>query len=438
MADNRLIYQLTDGTPANTDVVPYSGPASGDAFKATVQELWAAGSNPQTNANVGTNNVITVGPSGVPAEAYCMGNFNKLSGCSYAFGDSNQCTGTVEPCSMAYGLSNESYAGGMTFGNQNQAAGTVGTLGPVGANSCYVLGRSNVCSGTNNVVEGYNSSCGLSLNLTRTSGNTYSVAGDYTTYFINGYITLAYNATTNTRISEVLAYSNVQFVGGQTTFELAALSLTPTASPSYIGYWHDCTESFSYGYANQIKKSTSTVVVGRGNTIENGANCHFFGYGFYDNNPRSLCTFVGGDCSLDLSATKYLYMNGMTANTISGYTNSWTVDANGNVNIQSASIRNPLITVNQTSDIDVNAIVNFSNISAPVDGQTFRLVNIGANTITLHKDNTTGTAGKRLIWQKSGSNLAIATNHSVQFIYISTLPLSGSTGGWLVLPDGVG
>lgn len=437
MADNRLIYQLTYGTPASTDVVPYSGPASGDAFKATVQELWAAGSNPQVNANIGTGNVITGGPSSTAAEGYTMGNDNLLAGCCFAFGDNNSACGTIEPCSMSYGKDNESYAGGFSFGQANYTAGTVGV--PVTGASSYTVGRALTCTGTNNVCEGYNSSIGFTQPVTLIAPNTYQVgAGNYTSYFTTGRLTLVYNNSLGTKTAEILAYNNVQFTGGNTTFELASLSMTPSGTPAYQIYTHDCTESFSYGFANQTKLSSSTIVIGRGNLIENGNNNTFVGYGFYEILPTSLTTYVGGDCNINLKATKLIYNTGMTVNPPASYTTSWTVDGSGNVNIQSASLIGNLITVNQTSDITVNAIINFSTISGPVDGQTFRLVNIGANTITLSKDDVTGQSGKRLTWQKTGNSINIATNHSVQFIYLSTLPLSGSTGGWLVIPDGIG
>ena len=437
MADNRLIYQLTDGTPASTDVVPYSGPASGDAFKATVQELWAAGSNPQVNANVGTGNVITTGPSTTAAEGYTMGNDNLLAGCCFAFGDNNSACGTIEPCSMSYGKDNESYAGGFSFGQSNYTAGTVGV--PVTGASSYTVGRALICTGTNNVCEGYNSSIGFTQPATLIGSNTYSVgAGNYTQYFTTGRLTLVYNNSLGTKTSEILAYNNVQFTGGITTFELASLSMTPSATPDYRIFTHDCSQSFSYGYGNQTQLSDTTTVIGRNNLVQNGSNNTFLGNGFYEILPTASMVYIGGDCNLNLKGSKIVYTTGMTANPPPAYTTSWTVDGSGNVNVQSASLIGNLITINQTSDITVNAIINFSTISAPVEGQTFRLVNIGTNTITLSKDNATGQSGKRLIWQKTGNNLNIATNHSVQFIYLSTLPLSGSTGGWLVIPDGIG
>lgn len=437
MADNRLIYELTAKTAVYTDVLPVSDPASGDAGKSTVQQLWTAGSNPQVNANVGTGNVITVGPSATAAEGYVMGNDNLLAGCCFAFGDNNSACGTIEPCSMSYGKDNESYAGGFSFGQANYTAGTVGV--PVTGASSYTVGRALICTGTNNVCEGYNSSIGFTQPATLIGPNTYSVgAGNYTQYFTTGRLTLVYNNSLGTRTSEILAYNNVQYTGGITTLELASLSMTPSGTPAYQIYTHDCTESFSYGFANQTTLSSTTTVIGRNNTIQNGSANTFLGNGFYEILPTASMVYIGGDCNLNLKASKIIYAAGMTANPPASYTTSWTVDGSGNVNVQSASLTGNLITVNQTADIDVNAIINFSTLLAPVEGQTFRLVNIGANTITLHKDNATGQAGKRLIWQKSGTNLNIATNHSVQFIYISTLPLSGSTGGWLVLPDGIG
>jgi len=437
MADNRLIYQLTAGTPQSTSVVPYSAPATGDAFKGTVAELWAAGSPVQTNANIGTGNTITAGPSSSPAEGYVMGNNNRLAGCGYSFGDQNDTSGTsTEPCSMAYGRTNKAYCGGFSFGQNNIAAGTVNNA--FTGYGSYTLGRDNVATGVNNVCEGYNSSVGTNLTTTLIGPNQYQLAGNYQDYFVGGYVTLVYNCTLGTKAAEVLAYNNVFYNGitNLTTFELASKSMIPTGTPQYEVYFHDCSESFSYGYGNQTRLSTSTVTVGRGNSIYGGSNTHFFGYGFYEVNPAGQTTYVGGDCNLRLKSSKIIFMQGMTATPPAAYTTSLTVDGNGNLSLQSASLTGCLLLINQTSPITINSIQNLGPLNGLTNGQTMRIVNTGTSDITLAKDNASGNSGYRLYWAKSGNNATISQNHSLTMTYIDSLALSGSTGGWLIILDG--
>jgi hypothetical protein len=128
----------------------------------------------------------------------------------------------------------------------------------------------------------------------------------------------------------------------------------------------------------------------------------------------------------------------MTANPPAANTTSWAPDGNGNLSVQSANNAGNVFAINQTSNVDINSISNFSTLNGPVNGQQFRLVNIGTSTITLHKNNASGTAGYRLMWQGYSNSIALGQNHSVTFLYISNLPLSGSTGGWFCLTDGIG
>jgi hypothetical protein len=128
----------------------------------------------------------------------------------------------------------------------------------------------------------------------------------------------------------------------------------------------------------------------------------------------------------------------MTVNPPAANTTSWAPDGNGNLSVQSANNAGNVFAINQTSNVDINSISNFSTLNGATNGQQFRLVNIGTSTITLHKDNASGTSGYRLTWQKAGGSIAVQQNHSVVFLYLSNLPLSGSTGGWVVLTDGIG
>ena len=445
MADNRLIYQLTDGTPVATDVVPYSGPASGDAFKGTVTEIWAAGMQPQSNATIGTLNQVIGGPSGTAAEGYTIGNNNTLAGCAYAIGDQNQVCGTVDPCSFAYGYLEQAYCGGYSYGTNNKTAGTVSSI--AGGGASFTIGRDNTISGTNCHCDGYNSTIGGGVfSVTNTGGNNYSLSSgvDLSSYFQGGYIVLTYlvtGTTGNVRVSERLAYSNVAWTGSANTFQLASLSMTPIGSPLYQLYFNNCNEVFSYGYGNDITNSTSTFVFGRGNSISNGNTNTFLGYGFsIPTFPsfNSLTTYVGGDCDLNLKCSKLCYNSSMTVNPPAANTTSWAPDGNGNLSVQSVNNAGNVFAINQTSNVDINSISNFSTLNGPVNGQQFRLVNIGTSTITLHKDNASGTSGYRLMWQGYSNSIALGQNHSVTFLYISNLPLSGSTGGWFCLTDGIG
>jgi hypothetical protein len=126
----------------------------------------------------------------------------------------------------------------------------------------------------------------------------------------------------------------------------------------------------------------------------------------------------------------------MPVNTPSTYTTSLTVDGNGNLALNNSALNRSIVTINQTSSITINSITYFGSISSVRNGQTFRLVNIGSSNITLSKDDASGTSGYRLYWDKSGGTLALDNKESVVFIYLDNLPLSGSTGGWLVLTDG--
>lgn len=441
MADNRLIYQLTDGTPVATDVVPYSGPASGDAFKGTVTEIWAAGMQPQSNATIGTLNQVIAGPNSTAAEGYCIGNSNKLAGCAYAIGDQNQVCGTVDPCSFSYGYLEQAYCGGYSYGTENKTAGTVSNI--AGGASSFTIGRQNTVSGTNNHCDGFACTLGGGpFNTTNLGANNYSVNQNISSYMVGGYVVLTYlvaGTTSDVRVSERLAYSNVAWNGTTTTFQLSSLSMTPiSGNPLYQTYTNDCTEVFSYGYGNVIRNSNSTFVFGRGNGVTNGNINTFVGYGFSETSPSGQTTYVGGDANLRLQSTKLCYNTSMTVNTPAANTTSWAPDVNGNLSVQSVNNAGNVFAINQTSNVDINSISNFSTLNGPVNGQQFRLVNIGINTITLNKDNASGTTGYRLTWQKSGGSIAVGQNHSVVFLYLSNLPLSGSTGGWICFPDGIG
>lgn len=445
MADNRLIYQLTDGTPANTDVVPYSGPASGDAFKATVQELWAAGMQPQSNATIGTFNQVIAGPSSTAAEGYCIGNNNALAGCAYAIGDQNRACGTIDPCSFSYGYAEQAYAGAYSYGTNNQTVGTVSAVDVNGAPS-FTVGRDNVVTGTNNHCDGYNCRIGGGpFALTNTGGNNYSSTLNITSYFVGGYVVLTYLVTgsiSSVRVAERLAYSNVTWDGTNTTFQLASKSMTPDATPTYYMYTNDSTETFVYGYGNNVYNSASTFVLGRGTTIQNGSLNTMVGYNFTNANIpgglRTNCTYVGGNCSLDLCASGFVYTTGMSAITPAQKTTSFTVDGNGNLSFVDASAQGSLFVINQLTAIQINSISTLATQNTIANGQQFRLVNIGTSDITLSKDNASGTSGYRLMWQKAGGSITLGQNHSVVLLYLNNLPMSGSTGGWLVLTDGIG
>jgi hypothetical protein len=442
MADNRLIYQLTDGTPVSTDVVPYSGPASGDAFKGTVAELWAAGMQPQSNATIGTLNQVIAGPSSTAAEGYCVGNNNKLAGCAYAIGDQNQVCGASNPCSFAYGYLEQAWCGGYSYGTNNKTVGSISSV--AGGGPAFSVGRNNVISGNNTYCAGnINEIGGGVFDVTNTGGNNYSItpASDISSYFQSGYIVLTYlvaGTTGNVRVSERLAYSNVAWNGTSNTFQLASLSMTPIASPLYQIYFDNCLDVTAFGFNNRIRNSSRTFVFGMQNTISSGNINVFVGYGFTETSLGGQTTYVGGDCNIRLQSTKLCYNTSMTVNPPAANTTSWAPDGNGNLSVQSANNAGNVFAINQTSNVDINSISNFSTLNGATNGQQFRLVNIGTSTITLHKDNASGTSGYRLTWQKAGGSIAVQQNHSVVFLYLSNLPLSGSTGGWVVLTDGIG
>jgi hypothetical protein len=442
MADNRLIYQLTDGTPVSTDVVPYSGPASGDAFKATVQELFAAGAQPQNNILIGLDN--TSQAFGATAnEGFSVGSGNRNSGCAFSFGEANVVTSKTEPCSFAYGYSLDCFDGGFGFGYANKSFGNISNPIFGAGGSSYGIGFQNQVSGKNNVADGYDNVVSYTdLSCASLGSNQYRITGNYLAYFTGGYLGISYVNSAGVRVGETVAYNNPAFDGTYTTFELASLTQTLNGTPQIKISLQDCDQTMAYGFANQAFKCHDTFIFGRGNAVYNGDINTFVGYGFNTQAPnltqRSLTTYVGGDCNLDLSSTKICYNTSMNATPPASYTTSLTVDANGNINLQNTALRSPLITINQTSDIDVNSIQNLGPLNLPVNGQTFRLMNIGANTITIHKDNATGNNGYRFYWAKSGNSIALGLNDSVQFTYLSNLALSGSTGGWVVIPDGIG
>jgi hypothetical protein len=174
------------------------------------------------------------------------------------------------------------------------------------------------------------------------------------------------------------------------------------------------------------------------NTISSGNINVFCGYGFSETSPGAQSTYVGGDCNIRLKSTKLCYNTSMTVNPPAANTTSWAPDGNGNLSVQSVNNAGNVFAINQTSNVDINSIFNFSTLNGAANGQQFRLVNIGTSTITLHKDNASGTAGYRLYWEGHGNSITLSQNHSVVFLYLSNLPLSGSTGGWLCLTDGIG
>jgi hypothetical protein len=69
MADY-YIHTLTTASPANTDVIPFSAPGSGPAYKATLSEIVVAGLNVPNSASAGAGaNILFKAPDGVTSGA---------------------------------------------------------------------------------------------------------------------------------------------------------------------------------------------------------------------------------------------------------------------------------------------------------------------------------------------------------------------------------
>jgi hypothetical protein len=397
---------------------------------------------PQTNATIGTLNQVIGGPSSTPAEGYCVGNNNALAGCAFAFGDQNQVSSTSDPCSMAYGYLEQAWAGGYGYGTNNKTAGSISSV--VGGGPAFSVGRNNVISGNNTYCAGNTNEIGGGVfDVTNTGGNNYSITppSDISSYFQSGYIVLTYlvaGTTGNVRVSERLAYSNVAWNGTSNTFQLASLSMTPIASPLYQIYFDNCLDVTAFGFNNRVRNSSRTFVFGMQNTITNGNINVFLGYGFIETTPSGQNTYVGGDSNIRLKSTGLCYNTSMTSNPSAANKTSWAPDANGNLSVQSVNNAGNVFTINQTSNVDINSISCFSTLNSVGDGQQFRLINIGTSTITLHKNNASGTLACRLYWEGRGNSITLGQNHSVVFLYLSNLPLGSSNAGWLIFPDGIG
>ncbi len=385
---------------------------------------------------MGDSNKASTGPG--QENAYIFGSYNATSGCGWTMGTNNYVGGNSDPCAYAFGNDNRAYDGGFAFGSNNIVYGEVGNSG----SGAFIYGVDNEGVGTNTTIVGYNNTMGRYDDATLLSGNTFylNTAGDFTTWFtgVGTKVALSYLNNKTTRTVEWLTFSNVTYNAGanRTEFDLTARSMTPNAtSPAYQVAFSDTSESFIFGYGNNIDKSTSVSVLGRGIQSDGCTNCHFVGYAINRSNYSNR-VFIGGDAQINLESTLYCHNETMWTNPRSTYTTSLTVDANGNLALSNSALNRSLVTINQTTNIDVNSITYFGPLNFVPDGQQFRLVNIGANNITLHKDNASGTSGYRLYWEKTGNTIQMDQNSSVSLVYVNNLPLTGSTGGWLVIPDG--
>jgi hypothetical protein len=391
-----------------------------------------------TNVHVfilGDSNVASSGP-GIE-DTYVVGSANRVAGCGWAIGTSNAVAGNQYPCAYAIGYNQKAYDGGFSYGTNNITYGQIGNSGQAAFN----YGYDNECIGSNNSAFGYNNSVGRYNNATLISGDTFYLDTplDLTSWFsgVGTKVALSYLNNKGTRTVEWLTFSNVTYnsVDNRTEFDLTARSMTANALPAYQVGFADTSESFALGYGNQIYASSSTSTLGRGNVLNSCANVHAFGYAINRTNYTNS-VFVGGDATLYLQSTTYNRNEGMAVNPVSTYTTSLTSDVNGNLALSNSALNRTIVTINQTSNIDVNSITYFGPISSTTNGQNFRLVNIGTSDITFHKDNVSGTAGYRIYWNKAGGSLVLSQNQSVMLYYIDNLPLSGSTGGWLLIPDG--
>lgn len=389
-----------------------------------------------TNVHVfilGDGNRVSSGP-GIE-DTYMVGSSNRGAGCGWAVGTSNFVAGNAYPCSYAIGYNNKSYDGGIAIGTNNLTYGETGNSG----SSSFAIGVDNEAIGSNSYAIGLNNQVGTYWSVSLISGNTfqYDTPGDFTSSFtgVGTKVCLSYLNIYQTRTAEWLTFSNVTFTGGFTRFDLAARSMTPNATPAYQIGFSDASESFVIGYGNQIYKSSIVSVLGRSLVLNGCSNTHLFGYSM-SKTGESNKIFVGGDATVVLESTSFINTEGMPVNTPSTYTTSLTVNGSGNLALNNSTLNRSIITINQTTDIDINSITYMGPVAAVRNGQQLRIVNIGVNTITFHKDNASGVSGYRIKWAKAGLPLILAENESVSLIYLNNLPLSGSTGGWLLLPDG--
>lgn len=417
---------------------------TGSTNNASIQDSIIAGSNNNINSItvgdvtiLGDSNVIT-GGSGQNAKI--LGDSNTICGKGAVVGSNNNLQHAGTEFAFVIGRQNQSLDASFVAGSQNTAISAVqsGIVGKTGQS--YAIGDSNDVVGSDCYAYGNNQTIGLYLATTSIGSNQYQISGDYTAAFArsSNKVFLRYNSSDNTICGEWLAASNIAFVESFTNFNLAApLEPVSPTSPNYFIGFLDTTNSHAFGFNNTIQNSDNVNIYGRNNTVDNNnSNLSIYGNGLIIPADDSGWTVFGSSSRARIESGAYVQNNSTTVNRPSNV-NSLTVDANGNVAIQNNTLNAPILLVDQTSNVTINSISQFGSTASVTNGTEVRIINIGTSSITLSKDNASGAAGYRLYWNQSGNTLALNQNHTAKLIYIDSLPLSGSTGGWLLIPDGI-